>query len=108
MFPKTNPVQSETYRRLVASLPCADCGIEGYSQCAHGPTLGLGIKCSDLETFPLCCTRPGQRGCHELYDRYEWPAEQRAILGEKWAAETRATVKALGLWPKKLQELEKV
>lgn len=90
--PKSNPVRSIAYRRVVASLPCAMCGIEGLSQCAHGPTLGRGIKCSDLETFPLCCARPGWRGCHEAYDGYDWPAEERAAKGAKWAAETLETI----------------
>ena len=33
--PKEEIVRSEPYRRLVAALPCAFCGILGYSQHAH-------------------------------------------------------------------------
>lgn len=41
---KENPVRSERYRRAVASLPCAYCGIEGYSQAAHLPPEAKGMK----------------------------------------------------------------
>lgn len=66
--------RSEQYRRLVASLPCVRCGIEGYSQAAHGNSLhfgkGRGLKSSDAALFPLCCNRPGTQGCHERHDQY--------------------------------------
>ena len=43
---KAAPVRSQDYRRAVASLPCAYCGIEGYSQAAHLPpeAKGMGLK----------------------------------------------------------------
>ena len=42
---KDNPVRSQQYLRLVASLPCIDCGVPGYSQCAHSNSgKGAGIK----------------------------------------------------------------
>lgn len=66
-------MKSEQHRRNVASLPCAECGIEGYSQCAHANGYeygkGRGMKSSDLATFPLCCTRIGVVGCHEKHDQ---------------------------------------
>lgn len=39
-------MRSEAYRRAVASLPCANCGIEGYSQQAHenGPDKAKGAQ----------------------------------------------------------------
>ncbi len=89
MRAKSNPARSEKYRRLVASLPCSYCGIEGFSQCAHGPTLGRGIKGDDFMTFPLCCDRPGKLGCHTMFDQYFWSAEARAELAIEWAQETR-------------------
>src|SRR5258706_2799319 len=67
-FLKTKPLRSESYRRWVASLPCISCGIEGYSQCAHANGGGMGTKASDLDTFPLCCARPGHAGCHIMFD----------------------------------------
>ena len=66
---KTKPVRSESYRRWVASHPCFACGIEGWSQCAHANGGGMGTKASDLETFPLCCARPGNMGCHAKFDQ---------------------------------------
>jgi hypothetical protein len=67
-------MNSDQHRRNVASLPCAECTIEGYSQCAHANNSmfgkGRGIKSSDLATFPLCCTRPGEVGCHYRHDNY--------------------------------------
>lgn len=69
-FPKAKPVRNEKYRRWVASLPCMACGIEGYSQAAHpNQGRGLGQKASDLDCFPLCCTRPGHMGHHVEHDQ---------------------------------------
>ena len=66
-------MNSEQHRRNVAILPCVECGIEGYSQAAHANGYhfgkGRGIKSSDLATFPLCCTRPGEVGCHVRHDQ---------------------------------------
>lgn len=65
---------SELHRRNVASLACISCGIEGYSQAAHANNSkfgkGRGIKSSDLATFPLCCTRINEIGCHVRHDNY--------------------------------------
>lgn len=45
---KAAPVRSEAYRRAVASLPCAICGVYGYSQAAHANTgKGMGMKAAD-------------------------------------------------------------
>lgn len=64
----------EPLRRAVASLPCANCFIEGYSQCAHSNLYehgkGRGLKASDAATFPLCVDRFGMRGCHYRFDNY--------------------------------------
>lgn len=88
------PVRDEAYRRWVATLPCYECRIHGYSQCAH-PNSGKakGKKLSDAECFPMCCDRPGVVGCHVKFDRYElvpraeMPAyEQRAAA---WTKEQR-------------------
>ena len=64
---------SELYRRHVASLPCANCGLEDSSQCCHanGYLFGKsrGKKSSDIASFPLCCDRLGILGCHSHHDR---------------------------------------
>ena len=42
---KAHPVRNEAYRRAVASLPCAICGVPGYSQAAHGSEgKGMAMK----------------------------------------------------------------
>jgi hypothetical protein len=67
--PKVKAWRSEPYRRYVASGACFGCGIEGYSQCAHGNTgKGRGIKVSDERSFPLCGPRFGLIGCHQQFD----------------------------------------
>ena len=66
-------MRSEDLRRAVSTLPCADCGIEGYSQAAHSNLYehgkGRGMKADDRFIFPLCCDRPGVRGCHTKHDQ---------------------------------------
>lgn len=109
-MPKQAPVSSKPYRRLVASLPCASCGIYGYSQHAHmNEGKGMGLKTDDRAGMPLCCARPGEEGCHAKFDQYRLlpgGREAHREAGKKWSAQTRAQIKALGLWPKNLAELE--
>ena len=67
-YPKPQRLKNESYRRYVASHDCFGCGISGWSQCAHANGGGMGTKRSDLDTFPLCSTRPGHMGCHMQHD----------------------------------------
>ena len=104
---KTAPVRSEAYRRAVASLPCINCGVPGYSQCAHSNSgKGAGIKASDLDSFPLCTVHASAdgrlvQGCHENFDRGAlFTKAVRRELEPVWAADTRRKLLALGLWPK--------
>lgn len=70
---KSIPSHERAHYMRVAALPCACCGIEGYSQCAHSNLRehgkGLGIKADYLATFPLCCVRTGIVGCHQSHDQ---------------------------------------
>lgn len=98
--PKEDAIRSEPYRRLVAAMPCCACRTEGYSQAAHVPPDGKGIKQDDRLTFPLCCARIGVRGCHADFDQYyTLPSTKTREMGRKWAAQTRAKVIADGNWP---------
>ena len=102
-FPKSQPVRSAAYRRIVASLPCCICGVPGYSQAAHGSDgKGMGIKACDLKTlFPACCDRPGVRGCHSRLDQGALLSKAaRHALEPVWAADTQRKIHAMGLWPK--------
>ena len=100
---KAAPVRSEAYRRAVASLPCAHCGIEGYSQHAHeNDGKGARLKVDDRRAMPLCCSRPGIEGCHVAFDQYRLVPGGRdahADLGRALAEQTRNRLNALGLWP---------
>lgn len=104
---KDNPLRSLAYRKLVAAMPCAHCGVIGYSQHAHenGADKGKGLKTDDRRGFPLCCTRPGEEGCHVAFDNYRLlpgGREAHRAYGAQKAAETRALVMKSGRWPKRL------
>ena len=101
---KDAPVRNEAYRRAVASLPCAICGVYGYSQAAHANTgKGMGMKACDMTCFPACGPRPGFHGCHAALDQGAlFLKAVRRELEPVWAADTRRKVQALGLWPKNL------
>lgn len=103
-IPKAAPVRSESYRRAVATLPCAICGVAGHSQAAHANTgKGMGMKACDLTCFPACGPRPGVRGCHSQLDQGAlFLKAVRRELEPAWAADTQRRVLALGLWPANL------
>jgi hypothetical protein len=103
MFPKAVIIRSEPYRRLVAALPCIHCGIHGYSQAAHPPPSGKGIKESDLDCFPLCCTRPDVTGCHVEFDQYRLiPKDDMRSMASYWREETQKQIIRDGSWPRGL------
>ena len=97
--PKTTPWRSEPYRRIVAALPCARCGIEGYSQAAHADLgKGMATKTGDETCYPACGPRvlgryQSKRGCHEEIGRHMSRAERR-IREARYARETRDTLRA--------------
>lgn len=98
LFPKARPVRSESYRRWVASLPCIACGIEGYSQAAHANQgKGLGMKVSDLRTFPLCAPHGFHMGCHAQFDMTlgMTKAERRKLEAE-YVERTQAKAREAG------------
>lgn len=103
-IPKAAPVRSEPYRRAVATLPCAICGVAGHSQAAHANTgKGMGMKACDLTCFPACGPRPGEQGCHAKLDQGAlFTKAVRRELEPVWAADTRRKIQAMGLWPKGL------
>lgn len=104
--PKDAVASSEEYRRLVARLPCAWCGIAGRSQHAHeNMGKGLGLKVDDRRGLPLCCDHPGQPGCHPAFDQYrlmDGGRDAHRTWGAQMAAVTRARILKAGLWPESL------
>lgn len=100
-------VESESYRRLVAQLPCLWCGIYGYSQHAHlNLGKGLNLKTDDRTGFPLCCSRPGIEGCHVAYDQYRLlevgGREAHREYGIEAGRFTREQILKAGLWPQRV------
>jgi hypothetical protein len=96
-YPKTKPWRSEPYRRLVAALPCDRCGVEGYTQCAHGDQgKGMGIKSGDETCIPLCGPHPSGRdmwrGCHDYVGRGVSRMERREYEADA-AIRTRARLR---------------
>jgi hypothetical protein len=85
---KEEPLRSESYRRLVAALPCIHCRKPGPSQCAHANTgKGMAIKASDADSFPLC------PDCHRAFDQGAlFSKEQRRCIEPQWIARTRAQI----------------
>lgn len=100
---KDEPLRSEAYRRLVASLPCIHCHKVGRSQHAHeNEAKAKGMKLDDRRAMPLCADEPGAVGCHTLFDQYRlFPGGRQAHVekGREWAARTRAWIIEHGLWP---------
>ena len=112
-IPKENAVEHEGYRRLVAALPCKHCGIHGYSQCAHPNTGKAGGKklIDDRLCFALCTVHPVAggfvAGCHERFDQGAlYPKAVRREIEPAWGADTRAAIRAAGLWPADLPAWE--
>ena len=106
--PKDDPVRSEAYRRLVASLPCIQCCVTGHSHAAHpNAGKGMGTKADDCLCFPLCADRPGVRGCHSQFDQGGlYSKDRRRELEPMWGAQTRAVIDGMGNWPKGLEKME--
>lgn len=106
-YQKTEVVRSETYRRLVAAMPCIACGC-GPCQAAHPNTgKGMGMKTDDRLCFPLCGPQPGRPGCHALFDQGAmFTKSQRRAIEPAWGADTRRRIKANGKWPKRLPDFE--
>ena len=81
---KSIPAYKAAHYRAVAALPCACCGIVGYSQAAHSNRhedgKGLGLKANYRATFPLCCARPGEVGCHIRHDQLIGITREQADL----------------------------
>ena len=112
--PKVKIERSEAYRRLVAAMPCANCGLPGRSQCAHANFgKALASKTDDRFSFPLCgpgsvyCGIAGSLwgpGCHALLDQGAlFPKAVRREKEALWGKQTRAAIRAAGAWPKNLE-----
>ena len=101
-IPKPVFLRSEKYRRWVASLDCAHCGIAGYSNACHADEgKGTGIKSCDSTCWPGCVTRYGRTGCHDIVGASGLLGKiTRRVTEKRYGIQTRAKAKAAGVYPK--------
>ena len=107
-LPKEAPERHEGYRRLVAMLPCAHCGVVGHSQAAHADFgKGAHIKSDDRTCYPACADRPGVVGCHSMIGASGYMTrDQRRSLEAQYARDTREIILLSGHWPDDLPVIE--
>ena len=65
---RRGPPRDWRYRDFIHSLECTTCGAPPRSEVAHIGSRGMGQKCSDYETIPLCtsCHLTSQYAYHRL------------------------------------------
>lgn len=105
---KENVITSLVYQALVRKLPCARCGIVGFTQFCHSDEgKGIGIKTDDRRGWPGCGPHlEGDRlvnGCHWFVGTSgKLKQAERRALEARISAETRLQIIRQGLWPKSL------
>jgi hypothetical protein len=93
-LPKKKPFRSARYLHHIRSLPCCECRYPR-SEAHHIETGGMGTKCGDNLTVPLC--GPYARGCHGRADKSKTSAEKYRPIAQRLFAE----------WSKREQEQKK-
>jgi hypothetical protein len=110
--PKDEPLQHAGYIATVRTFRCIHCGWPPPSDFAHADmNKGAGIKSDCRLGYPAC--RPHllpdggmDPGCHwRIGTKRIYPKARRHELEIEFGRRTRATVQALGLWPKSLPPL---
>lgn len=97
-------MRDQHHLRLVASLACVRCGVQGMSQAAHLNLVALGkgrgLKVSDAFTIPLCADQPGWRGCHWMLDQSGRFSREASVQQQiEWFHNTRALLAVREVWP---------
>jgi hypothetical protein len=102
--PKENALQHEGYMAVVRKLPCARCGVIGFSQFCHSDEgKGMGIKTDCRRGWPGCGPHGDTMGCHYLLGSTgTMSRDERRRLEDEYAAKARAEIVRLGVWPKNL------
>lgn len=81
------PTRSPAHLAFIRSLPCIVCFRERNIEAAHVGRRGMGQKCSDLETLPMCNTHHREQhriGLRQFQRSYELDVpELLAMLQEK-------------------------
>lgn len=88
--PRKGPLDDPAYLNFIRSLPCAICTLlrgrqSGRTEAAHVGQRGLGQKCSDHETIPLCHLhhREGEHAHHRIGKRFWsfWSLDRFELIG---------------------------
>ncbi len=89
---KTKTYRSEKYKAFIRSFPCLICGSPGSEH--HHESLsggGVGIKCPDNESLPLCVVCHKKRhhvGRDTFFEEYDLDYEMEVLkyqhLYERW------------------------
>ena len=100
MIQKSRPLRSRKHLMTVASMSCAQCGMEGFTQAAHANFgKGMAIKACDSQTFPLCTH------CHTWLDQSgEMNKEARRNFEASMVCKTRELLIRRCLWPEQVEE----
>lgn len=104
--PKDEPLRSETYRRLVASLPCVGCGRAAPSQHCHlNLGKGAGMKTDDRLAWAGCADLPGVLGCHSRLDQHSTDKTVRRRLEARRVLRTINHLLDTKRWPASVPQL---
>ena len=68
----------KAYLAFIHGHSCAACGVTGWTVAAHVKSRGAGGKASDI--VPLCGTRYGVTGCHDLLDCSPWLLPEGTVM----------------------------
>jgi len=100
MIAKENPLRSVRHRRVIASLGCSMCGMEGFTQAAHvNYGKSIGQKACDSLTFPMC------QWCHQFLDQSgKLSKVARRNLEASYVNRTRSLLIRRGMWPEFVEQ----
>ena len=88
-------------REWIKTLPCANCGIVGYSEGAHIKNGGMSKKADARFTIPLCGRVVGVIGCHGVQHSFGWSALVELNTPDKREA---AAARTEELWQSHLRQ----
>ena len=94
-------LQHEGYMAAVRKLPCARCGVVGFTQFCHADEgKGMGIKTDCRLGWPGCGPHGDEPGCHWFVGTSgRMKREDRRAFEAQAGLEARREVAARGWWP---------
>src|ERR1700761_2541628 len=82
--PRRGLVIDEKYKAWIRKQACVCCGTRRYVEAAHVGMRGMGQKCSDYETLPLCSAHhvQGPEAHHVLQKRFwsHWKLDRLKLI----------------------------